>query len=111
MEKIKLNLFVTQFITLKGKMHRYSLSDMAYGEWLVYKDGCPKYYFSIWDDKDSITIPKGFSNMEEYIEFRLKSVDSKLTLKQNLWGLPTSKPYTEMVELEKLPTKLVIPEK
>lgn len=51
MELMKFRLFVTLIYTLSGKKKLYSLGDMAYGEWLVFKKNQPYAHLNVLEYK------------------------------------------------------------
>jgi len=106
MKKVKIKLLVIPLITLGGKKYRYLLGDMAYGEWLVYKNNYPQYYLSILETNHERFGTALSPDLEAIITSKLKLIDDKLKLKQNIIGLKIGKSYTKWFELEKLPSEL-----
>ena len=98
----EMKLFVTTIYTLRGKRLSYSLGDMAYGQWLVFKDDHPHFYINIFEYKGDNMKFKETENLETYLEQKLKVIDSHLSLKQNIIGLRSSKTYSQWFKLEKL---------
>ncbi|SHH75621.1 hypothetical protein SAMN04488109_5170 [Chryseolinea serpens] len=74
-------------VFLSGKkIHR--LNDFAYGEWLIFEGGRPKYYFCILDEryadkKDQITQS---GDVERYLEKSFKDKGLNLSLKNGVFG-------------------------
>jgi hypothetical protein len=102
MELVKIKLFVTKVYTLTGKKYLYALGDMAYGEWLVYKNNKPRYYLNVFEDNNENLIKEGQSNLQSYIENKLKLIDEDLSLKPNITGIRSAHTYVEWFDLERL---------
>jgi hypothetical protein len=100
---MKLRLETIPVYTLTGKKTIYKLGDMAYGQWLIFKDGLPFYYFDIFNElyKDL----EGPIKNETY-NFLKKSIekhDEELKLSQNIWGIWSSDIQDKWFDLEMLP--------
>ena len=100
---MKLRLEVIPVYTLSGKKTIYKLGDMAYGEWLIFKNGVPFYYFNIFDEL--------YKDLKEPIRndpynFLKKNIDEHgegLKLSQNIWGIWSSNIQDKWFDLEMLP--------
>ncbi|GAB3922780.1 hypothetical protein [Mucilaginibacter myungsuensis] len=47
---MKLAVIVNKVYTLTGIRYLYRLSDFVYGEWLIYNNGDPVFYFNAFDE-------------------------------------------------------------
>jgi hypothetical protein len=104
---VKLRLEVTSVYTFTGVKHLYKLPDMAYGEWLIFKDDKPYFYFNIFDEDYIAIKDKAGDNVERYLEDRLRMVEGGLTLKQRIFGLRGVQVSDEWITIEKLPKNLL----
>ncbi len=102
METIKIKLFVTLILTLKGKKKRYKLGDMAYGEYLVYKNNFPKYYLHLLDVPNIAERAKG----GYHVESKLPDIENGLTLRHGVNGIPLRELEPEWIDLEEIPSSL-----
>lgn len=100
---MKLKIEVVPVYTITGIKKIYKLGDMAYGQWLIFKDGLPVYYFDVFDAL--------YKNLEGPIKndtynFLKKTVDKhcgRFKLSQNIWGLWSSNIQDKWFDLEMLP--------
>lgn len=99
-------LEVKRVYTLAGIKHRYKLSDFAYGEWLIYKGDFPVYYFNIFDTDYSAFKDATKVNADKTLIDKLEK--HGLRLKQNLFGISSTKSYQQRFDLEKLPASYLI---
>lgn len=103
MGRIKMKLFLTDVYTITGKKIRYSLGDMAYGEWLVFKNNYPVYFLNLLDFKGDVKKHIDQKNIQKSLERKLKKFDSEFTLKQHFIGIRSHKTSWQWVEVESLP--------
>jgi len=92
--------------TLTGVKYRYKLSDFAYGEWLIYKNNQPVYYFNIFDQEYAHLTEIIKANEQGFLIGSLKR--QGLNLKQNIFGIASIKSYLKSINLEKLPASILI---
>jgi hypothetical protein len=102
MESVRIKLFVTAVYTLTGKKYLYALGDMAYGEWLIYKNNKPRYYLNVFEDNNKHLIDEGKNQLQSYIEGKLKLIDGALSLNTHIVGIRSSHTDVEWCDLEKL---------
>jgi hypothetical protein len=102
MKTVKIKLFVSSVLTLTGRKKKYILGDMAYGEYLIYKDNYPKYYMYALDAPNIKEQAKG-ANIADYIESKLPMIEDGLTLKHRIYGIPLGELESEWLELKELP--------
>ena len=100
METVNIKLFATPVLTLTGKKTAYALGDMAYGEWIVFKDDYPCYYLNVLEGNQKSI--ENNSDLESFITDRLPSVGADLSLKQSFTGVKLSSPQVEWLDLQKL---------
>ncbi len=96
--------------TFLGKRtYRYKLSDFSYGEWLIFENNKPKFYFNIFD-KEYHEVRLAFSNSKDFdLEKKLKSYNKGLSIYQKLIGITfLKKTFLQVIELEKLPKNVLI---
>lgn len=105
MKSIKIKLFVTLVLTITGLKKRFVLGDMAYGEYLVYKDGLPKYFLHVCDDPLIGQRANG-KNIDEYIEPKLITIEEGLSFEHNISGIPVKELEPQWFELKQLPSSL-----
>lgn len=103
MNTIDINLQVVPIITFFGKKYLYKLPDSVYGEWIICKNGYPKYYFSVFDkDYESLNIKEGL-DIESYLKDKLRKIDSSLTVGKTPFGIwLTNKSFIKRFTLEKI---------
>ena len=103
MNTIDINLQVVPVITFFGNKYLYKLSDNAYGEWIICKNGYPKYYFSVFDkDYESLNL-KNDLDIESFLKDKLRKIDSSLTVGKTFFGIwLTNKSYIKRFTLEKI---------
>src|SRR5919202_1422371 len=71
-------LFVVPVLTSSlERTYIYRLSDMAYGEWIIFEDNKPKYYLYIFDDL--------YKDVREYLQNH-KDIDVSTLLEQSFKG-------------------------
>lgn len=99
MSLIRIRLFVTPIYTFTGKKFLYSLSDMAYGEWIVFKNNYPRFYINAFEFKSDDQVNK---SVEGHLERCLKNKHPKLTLKQHLFGFKSRNLQLQWIELEQI---------
>jgi hypothetical protein len=93
--------------TLTGKKHIYKLGDMSYGQWLIFKNKLPVYYFDIFDEMYG-GIPEAVKlNPSKFLEERFKPKKDGLTLTQGIIGLWSGKILDKWFEVEKLPVSFL----
>lgn len=96
---INVAVITEKIYTITGVKKHYGLGDMAYGEWLVYKNNKPCFYMNSFDDyykeikKDHLGLP--------FLEKKLKA--RGLTLNTNYWGMRSGKLEDEIITLPLLP--------
>ena len=80
---------------------------MAYGEWIIYKNNYPKYYFNSFDEIYTPYISHLAGKklgIHNFLKEKLKKLDSSLSLKMNFFGVEIiSGAHTKTFTLEKLP--------
>jgi hypothetical protein len=108
MELMKFRLFVTPIYTLSGKKKLYSLGDMAYGEWLVFKKNQPYAYLNVLEYKGDALKKREIEDLETYLEQKLQKLDSSLSLWQHFVGIKSFKTDKEIVELSKMDVEDII---
>jgi hypothetical protein len=101
MLKIKLEEITTY--TLTGKKIRYKLGDMSYGDWLVFKDNTPVYYFDVFDELYTYIPEIIKKNIPKYLENKFDQQGKGLSLEDGIPGIWSSKIVDKWFELEKLP--------
>ena len=105
---VNLKLWVTLIYTISGVKSRYRLGDMAYGEWLIFKESKPAYYLNIFDDNYTPLREKAGDDVQSYLRNRLLSSGEDLTLTSNIIGLRIGKELEEWVTVEWLPIAFVL---
>ena len=100
---IRIRLEVVPVYTLTGIKKIYKLGDKAYGEWLIFKNKKPYYYFNIFDKEYERFNNAIKTNVEEYLKIRFKKQGENLSFDPNIMGLRSSKIYDEWFDLETLP--------
>lgn len=102
---VNIGLKVTSVYTLGGVKYLYRLSDMAYGEWLIYKNGYPTFYFNVFDE-DYKDIKANIGNdIEEYLRLKLSLKGKEWSLEQKLVGIISFKSSVRRIDIEKLPKR------
>lgn len=81
--------------------NKYLLSNSSYGEMLIFENNEPKYFINLFDEKFRDLkdyISSNENSMEDVLNSILKFAGSKLTTKQNLFGidLPSREQIEEM---------------
>jgi len=104
---LAIKVIATPVFTLTGVKCRYALLDMAYGEWLVYRDNHPQYYINLFDAEYEGIRDKVGNNAERYIKERLKNSNERLSLKPNIVGLKVGKEQQTSITVERLPIHLI----
>jgi hypothetical protein len=104
---IRVRLEVIRVYTLTGIKNIYKLGDMAYGEWLIFKDKKPYYYFNIFDKEYEHFNNTIKTNVEEYLKTKFKKQGGNLSFGPNILGLQSSKIHDEWFDLETLPVALL----
>lgn len=89
--------------TLTGKRHLYKLGDMAYGEWLIFKDNMPVFYLNIFDKMYENVAESIKKDPRGYLEKKIALEKSTYSLNQNIHGIWSSKVNIKWFELEQLP--------
>lgn len=105
---VNIRLRVTRVYTLKGVKYLYRLSDMVYGEWLIYKDGKPFFYFNIFDDDYKDIKDEIGGDVENYLRIKLIQAGKEWSLKQYIFGIPSSGTFDEQINIEKLPKNFLV---
>ena len=66
------------FYTLGGVIKQIDLGDSAYGEWIIYEDGIPKYHVNVFNKSISDkTVERLLKNKSETINSILKKINIK----------------------------------
>jgi hypothetical protein len=112
-EKTSVSILVTPVFNLLGKKSLlYSLSDMSYGEWIIFENDEPKYYFNYFDEYYQ-PIRKQLDQSEE------KNIESLLKKSFEIHGLNLSisqkklairkddKAYVQVYKLDKYPVEFL----
>jgi hypothetical protein len=107
MNSIEINLLVTPVETLfYGTKNIYRLSDFAYGEWIIFCNGEPKYYLYVFDPmyQEQIDFIKSTKGVDLFLEKKFASMRLNLTMKNKYWlVISKSEPFVKKFTLEKLP--------
>jgi len=99
----KIKLKVTPIYTLTGVKYLYTLKDMAYGEWLIYQENKPRYYFNLFDKEYSFDKNQTGKSIEKFLETKLDILNVNLTIKQNIFGIKGSRTFETWQTIERLP--------
>lgn len=100
--KIPQMRFVPSKVIAKNK---YLLSNSSYGEILIFENNEPKYFVNLFDEKFRDLKDYILSNeksMEDVLDSILEFAGSKLTTKQNTFGIDLS--ASEQIEEINIPT-------
>ena len=83
---IKMNLFVTQYLTVLGKLVSFNLSDCSYGEYLINEGNKPKFYFNIFNSDGSFKKISQYTSIQKIDceEFLIKLLKNKGYLNVNI---------------------------
>lgn len=107
--KVELKLLVTPVIGLWKRAQSYRLLDSAYGEWLIYENNFPVFYFNVFDE-DYREIKELLSelNVTDFLEKALTKKHPNLTTKEHLFGYKINgKAEVKIFSIEKLPLKFL----
>jgi len=99
---ITIKVAATPVLTFAGIRMRYNLLDMAYGEWLIYKDKQPCYYINIFDLAYKELKNKISGNIENYLKNWLRTNYPDLSLNPNIIGLNVSATQNIEITVEKM---------
>lgn len=104
---VKINAHVTPLL-FSNKL-QYRLSDLAYGEWVIFENGVPKYYFNVFDEQYFQLIDRLKPDAERYLsnQFKVKKLNLSTTAKATGIPLPHKSAIVEL-KLEKLPLQYLI---
>jgi len=92
--------------TFSGIKKIKKLPDYSYGEWLIYQNNEPRYYFNIFDRKYSDIHHKISDNIEMFLVDKLKG--KKMSIRPKIIGIcDYSKVSCDWMELEKLPLNIL----
>lgn len=107
MDSIEINLLVTPVETLfSGVKNIYHLGDFAYGEWIIYSNHEPKYYFCVFDPmyQGQMDFIKGIGEIDLFLEKKFAQMQVNLTMKNKAWlVISKAEPFVKKFILEKLP--------
>lgn len=108
----EVGVLITPITTFLGKKeYLYTLTESAYGEWIIFNDNIPKYYFNVFDTAYSALFDslKKLRSVEEFLENNFKKVNSNLSIRQQVFGIKhKNKSFTKRIVLEKLPVNFLI---
>jgi hypothetical protein len=95
------------FPIAKIAAYKYSLSDMSYGDMLLFENNEPKYYLDLFNPIYSdlaLYIKQQGVSMTELVDKILQFNASKVTIEQRLFGFDiVSKEVVEKIEIEIFP--------
>ena len=98
---------VIPIYTLLGRKNIYSMGDMRYGEFVVFKHDYPKYYLSCFNKQYEPfieRIPKQKGGIFKFLKNKCRKLKNGLNMSPNFWGIRVeSKSYAQTLNLEKLP--------
>ena len=99
-------LEVKRVYTLSGIKYRYKLNDFTYGEWLIFKNNHPVYYFNVFDQDYEHFTEAIKADFNGFLIACLKR--HGLDLEQKILGITSIKSYSQLINLEKLPAAFLI---
>lgn len=110
--QVKLKMLTTPIIDFLGRKNfYYRLLDGAYGEWLVFEDNVPKYYFNFFDEEYASfkqSLPKFKMNLENYLNECFKKKNMNLTTRQYMYGFKLKgKEEVRIIVIEKMPANIL----
>ena len=73
-----------KYLTLKGKIEEISLPDSAYGEWIIYENGEPKFHVNIFNFESKSDCLVNVIMAESNMEFKSILKDINERFKRNL---------------------------
>ncbi|MEO8471470.1 MAG: hypothetical protein ABI477_04720 [Chryseolinea sp.] len=109
LNSVKINLIKTPVFPRKKSLYR--LPDSTYGEWIIFENNEPKYYFDFFDElyEDIRNQIMSTRDIEGYFTKMFEQKNLNFMLKQTLFGIPL--PGMELIEectLSKLPKEYLI---
>jgi len=100
---MKIRLEDVPVYTLTGVKHLYKLGDMAYGEWLIFKNGEPTYFLCIFDDLYKDVRADIKEDPYLFLKEKFKREKSNYSLTQGIHGIWSSNITDKWFDLEDLP--------
>lgn len=98
---IEIPIIVEKIYTITGVQKHYSLGNMSYGEWLIYKNNQPCFYMNIFDEYYK-EIKDDLSRLgKSFIEQKLK--EKGLSLKTKIFGIRRGVLMEKSISIPRLP--------
>lgn len=114
-EKISIPIRIVPVICFPlRRRYLYLLSDLSYGEWLIFENSMPKYYLNIFDDtyKDirRFLETKRATTVDLMVRKSLENTNQRIYLRQNYRVITALEFQSELVtfELEKASPRFLI---
>lgn len=79
------------YYTLKGKRHFLDVGDFAYGEWIIYESGLPKFHINVFDKAadSNVMISHLLTAKKETINSLLKKINKDQNKRLSLRSRPS----------------------